>query len=195
MLSETQIDVITFLSCAVWFGLINGGFAGVIAGALIRPIRTRRMLSCFAGSFLAALPSATAAISVSLVVAVLQMVLCRPGHKAGWDVPVWSTSIQAIAIFAAGIAAAFLAQRPRLRSPPIWSLALSALLGACLGALGWLDTAFDGYYVLKTNARPIQQAITGSLVGGIAVLLWCGVLHIWHRQAKTLQATASAPRS
>ncbi len=181
---------------AVWFGLVGGGLAGVLAGALVRVIRTHLVFSILPGSFLAALPSATTAIAVSLVIAVFQMALCRWGHKAGWDVPVWSMSIQVIAIFVAGVVGAFLAQRPRRMTPRLRSILLSALLGAVLGAVAFLGTAFDSYYVLQSNARPIRQAIMGFVIGGIVVLLWRAVVEMGYRQFnKALQATAAAPGS
>jgi hypothetical protein len=47
---------------------------------------------------------------------------------------------------------------------------------SCIAHLG---TAFGGYYVLQSNARPIRQAITGFAVGGIAVLLWRFVVQLY----------------
>jgi hypothetical protein len=195
MLSDSQVEIVTFLSWAVWLGLIGGGLAGVLAGALIRPIRTHHVLSFLPGMFLAAAPSAAAAVAASFAIAIFQMLLCRPGHKAGWDVPIWSVSIQAIVIFAVGIAGAVLAQRPRRITPSRRSIFISVLLGAVVGAVAALGTAFDGYFVLQSNARPIRQGITGFLVGGLAVVLWRVVVEVGYRRAKALQATAAAPGS
>jgi len=111
MLTENQIDTIMMLSGAVWLGLVGGALTGALAGALICAIRTRRLLSFLPGSFCAILPAAAFAIAVSLLAALIQMLLCNPGHKSGWDVPVWGTSVQAIAIFSAGASGAFFAQR------------------------------------------------------------------------------------
>jgi hypothetical protein len=172
MLTYTQIDVITMLSWGVWFGVVGGALSGALAGALISPIRTHRFFSFLPGAFRSALPAAAIAVAVSFVAVLLQMAFCKPGHKAGWDVPVWAMSVQAVLIFVAGVVGAFLAHRHsrvplRRRSVIVWTL-----VGAFLGALAHLGTSFDGYYVLQSNARPIRHAVIGFLVGGIVALLW-----------------------
>jgi hypothetical protein len=172
MLTAIQIDIITMVSWAVWFGLVAGAVGGAFVGAFVWPIRTHRFSSFLAGAFSAALPGAAVAIAVSLVAAVLQMVLCTRGHKTGWDVPMWAMSIHTIAVCVAGVIGAMFAQRPsraplRRRTIIVW-----VFVGAFLGALAPLRTSFDGYYVFQSNARPICNAVAGFVIGGIIVLLW-----------------------
>jgi hypothetical protein len=135
------------------------------------------------------LPAAAIAVAVSFVATMLQMVLCKPGYKAGWDVPVWAASVQAVLIFVAGVVGAFLAHshsRVRRRGIIVWTLA-----GAFFGALAHLGTSFDGYYVLQSNARPIRHTIVGFLVGGIVVLLWRLVIEIFQRTGDENTTSAS----
>lgn len=190
MLSELQIDVIMMLSGAVWFGLVGGGLAGALAGALIRPMRTHHFFSFLPGSFCSALPAAAIAIGVSMLASIVEMILCKPGEKAGWDIPVWAVSAQAIAIFIAGVIGAFLAQHPRLgrvdpRRTIIWALA-----GSSLGTLACLGFSFDGYYVVQSNARPVCYAVIGIVIGGSVVLLWRRGIELL--QGTTDEGTASA---
>jgi len=171
MLTETQIDIIGMLSWAVWFGLL-GGFCGLLTGALVFAIRTHHVSSFMLGILRGVLPSLSISVAVSLFVALIQIELCKPGLKEGWDVPVWSLSVQAIAIFTAGTMGSLIA--PRLLPKMLgFKMAFGlAFIGAVLGAIANLDTAFDGYYVLESNARPVHQAITGFVTGVIVVLLW-----------------------
>jgi hypothetical protein len=190
MLTDAQVDIIEMLSWGVWFGLVGGALAGGLAGAFIRPIRTHRFFSFLSGAFCSALPAAAVAVAVSLFAVLLQMLLCKPGHKSGWDVPVWAMSVQAISIFVAGVAGAFLAQRSSRRQPHRSTIIAWALAGAMVGAVAHLDTSFNGYFVLQSNARPIRQAIVGFLIGGIAVALWRGAIEIL--QSSRNESTTSA---
>lgn len=190
MLTDTQIDVIIMLSWSVWFGVVGGALSGALAGALISPIRTHRFSSFLPGAFRSALPAAAIAVAVSFVAVLLQMVFCKPGHKAGWDVPVWAMSVQAVLILVAGVVGAFLAHRHsrvplRRRGVIVWML-----VGAFLGALAHLGTSFDGYYVLQSNTRPICHAAIGCLVGGIVILLWRFAIEIFQRNRD--ESTTSA---
>ena len=190
MLTDTQIDILMMLSWGIWFGVVGGALAGALAGALIRPIRTHRFFSFLPGAFCSALPAAAIAVAVSFVAVLIQMVLCKPGHKSGWDIPVWAMSVQAVFIFVAGVVGAFLAHRQsrvplRRRGIIVWTL-----VGAFLGALAYLGTSFDGYYVLQSNARPIRHAIIGFLVGGVVVLLWRLAIEIF--QMSRDESTTSA---
>jgi hypothetical protein len=186
MLTETQIDIIDMMSLAIWLGLL-AGLGGLLIGALILAIRTRRVFSFLPCALRAMLPSAGIAIGVSLLISLIQMALCKPGDMAGWDVPVWSLGIQAIATFIAGIFGSLITP---LLLPKVSSLGKVfglAVVGAMLGAIANLLTAFDGYFVLMSNVRPIRQAITGFVVGGLAVLLWRLVVGILHgRSGETI---------
>lgn len=150
--------------------------AGVLAGALIGAIRNLRDPSSV--FFFPTLQSAAISIAVSLVIAIFQMLLCQPGHKSGWNVPLWSIGIQGVAIFVAGVVGSFLRQSPTRTAPRLSSIIVSALLGAIVGAVAFLGVAFDGYFVLQSNSRPIIQAITGFVIGGGVALLWCAVNEI-----------------
>jgi len=171
MLTETQTELIAFLSLAVWGGIVWGGLAGVLVGALIRVMRTHRFWSFFVGALCAALPAAAIAVAVSLVFALFQIVVCKPGYKWGWDVPVWLLSIEMVAVLAAGVVGAVLAQRPH-RAASRRRILIAVLLGAVVGALALVGPGFEGYYVLQSNAGPIGYAATGFVIGGVTVLLW-----------------------
>jgi hypothetical protein len=177
MLTETQIDVIDMLSAATWLGLL-AGLIGLLTGTLILIIRTHRVFNCLLGMLRAVLPSAGIAIVVSLLIALIQITMCKPGFKAGWDVPDWSLSIQAVAIFIAGVFGSLITPRLLPKMARFRNVLCLTLVGGVLGALANLDTAFDGYFVLQSNHRPIHQAVTGLVVGGIVVLLWRFVIEI-----------------
>lgn len=87
-----------FLSMAVWGGVVGGGSVGVLVGAVIGIMRTRRFSGFLLGAFYAALPAPAIAVAVSLIFALFEMLLCKLGDKALWDVPVWLMSIEAVAV-------------------------------------------------------------------------------------------------
>jgi hypothetical protein len=190
MLTDIQVDAIAMLSWAVWLGLIGGCMAGALAGVLIRPICTHGFFRFIAGSFCAVLPAAAMAIAVSLVAALFQMLLCKPGNKSGWDVPLWAMNVQVFAIIIAGVIGAFFARRPSRGLIDRRRIAVWAIVGAFLGALAFLGPSFDGYFVLQSNARPIRYAVGGFLFGGIVVLLWRVAIGILQR--KRDESTTSA---
>jgi len=171
MLTETEVNIIEWLSSAVWFGLL-GGLVGLFIGAFILALRAHRIFRFMLSVIRALLPSVGIAIFASILVSTFQMALCRPGSKAGWEAPDWSFGIQAIAILIVSIWASFLTPRLLPKMSPVSAILGMVLLGAVLGAVANLYTAFDGYFVLESNARPIRQAIAGFVAGGIAVLLW-----------------------
>ena len=156
---------------AVLFGIVLGGLVGVPVGALIRAMRTRRFLGLLQGALCAAVPAPAMAVAVSLIFALLQMLLCQPGGKGFWDVPVWLISIEGVAILVASVVGAFLAQRSCRPTHPRRKL-MPVLLGAVVGALAFIGPGFEGYYVLESNMGPISYAATGFIIGGFAVLLW-----------------------
>jgi hypothetical protein len=143
-------------------------------------MRTGPLSGIIPGLVLAVLPSAGLAIVVSAVTVIFGMLLCRP-DKGGWNVPAWVYDAQAIAIFVAGSFGAILAQHPRRDSEHFGRIIGSAIIGAVVGAVAFVYTGFDGYFVLKSNARPIGQAVIGFAVGGIAVLLWRLLITKLHR--------------
>jgi hypothetical protein len=172
MLTETQVNVLEFLASSVWLGLLVGGSSGLIADASVPVVRTHRIFAALPGSLLAMVPAAAFGITVSLIFGLLQMVVCTPGEKAGWNVPEWLAWIQITVVLVAGLVGAFVMLRHRLIFRPR-IVGAFVLFGAIVGCMAHLDTAFDGYFPLQTNARLIRQAVIGFLVGGIIVLLLC----------------------
>jgi hypothetical protein len=171
MLSSTEIDVLVMLSWAVWCGLLVG-FFGLLTGALILGLRTHSASGFILGALRGVLLSAGMATAVSLLLALAQMALCKPGHKAGWEIPVWASCIQAVANFIAGVIGPLVAPRLLPKMLGLGKACGMAFIGATLGAVANLLTAFDGYYVLESNARPVYQAIVGFVTGLLLVLLW-----------------------
>ncbi|NBV24979.1 MAG: hypothetical protein EBS05_24050 [Proteobacteria bacterium] len=178
MLTPDQIDFITFLAGRIWLGLVLGGGAGLVAGASVSILRTHRLQSLLAGTFPVSLPAAVFGIAASLFFVPLQVALCRPGIKGGWEVPLWSTNAEILLVLTAGTIGALVALRQRQRIR--WSeILVLSLLGAAFGCIAHLGKAFHGDYDLESNVRPIQHAVIGSVTGGIAVFLWCFVVRVW----------------
>jgi hypothetical protein len=160
MLNDIQIEILFMLSFSVWLGLFWGGLSGALAGAVIYPIRTRRFINFFPGAFCAVLPATALAISTSLVISILEMVLI--GGKGGWlDAPVWVDSIDTISVSVAGVAGAFIACRPHKPIQLGRGVFFWASAGALLGALASLAIAFDN-----------EHFIIGFITGGTLVALW-----------------------
>ncbi len=172
MLSELQVNVIFGLAGAIWVGLFFGAFPGMLTAAVINIHRTHRIRTFFAGMFLAALPSARAAITVSIVLTIFEMVVFNPGEKGGWDVPDSVFGMQLAAACVAGIIAGLYAQRPRRTRPSSGSRLASASLGAVLGALAFVPGGFEGYFVKESNLEPIFMATIGFTAGGFVVMSW-----------------------
>ena len=185
MLKVIFIKACISLPFAVWLGLLGGGLVGVLAGALIRVIRTHRVFSLLSGSFLAALPSAAAGVAVSVIITIFQMALCDT-YKGSLQAPIWSVGLQIIAIFIAGGVGAFLAQRPRRMTPHLRSTLYSAVLGAIIGTVAYVPIAFlYAHELAEKHWKPflIYQAIIGFLFGGVVVLLWHEVIEIGYRMS------------
>jgi hypothetical protein len=172
MLSELQVNIIVCLAAAIRVGLLFGALPGMLTAAVINIHRTRRIPAFLAGMFYAALPSARAAIAVSIVFTIFEMVVYKPGEKGGWDVPDLVFGMQVAAACVAGITAGLYAQRARRTRPSSGGRLAWASLGAVLGALACFPAGLEGYFVKESNTDPIFAATIGFAVGGFVVMSW-----------------------
>ena len=80
MLTPPEIDFIEGISGAVGGGLVWGGVAGLLGGGFICSIRMHKLSAFPSGSFQAWFPAAICAALVSVILGLLEMHLCNPGH-------------------------------------------------------------------------------------------------------------------
>ncbi|HEV2328627.1 MAG TPA: hypothetical protein VGY56_07560 [Verrucomicrobiae bacterium] len=169
MFTDRQIENILMLSIAVWLGLFASA-AGILIGAIIRPIRTRRFFSFLPGAFHAALPAASIAVLVSVVSAIPQILLCYdPYQTSRWDVPVWAMSAQFIAALIGSAIGAFYGQHPRRAAFGLGGIVVPMFIGGVAGAMALVPYGFDDGY--ESDAPVFGQAALGFVVGGFIVCM------------------------
>jgi hypothetical protein len=182
MLSDLQIYTIIMLSAAVWFGLW-GAVAGLLIGAIIRPIRTHRFFSILPGLFCAALPAAGIAIVINLAATMAEMRLYYDPYGFSMitmiNIPISVTTAQFFAVLTGGVIGAFRALRPQ--HPPIAGSLMPAFVGGTIGAIALAPFGF-----MDNDMPPFCDALAGFVGGGLIVLSWCLVTGFLFRAEQKL---------